>query len=71
MDDAANVLAMIFKIGVYAIWGGAVIFGFYYFFAIWFAILCNVGFFMGLITSVFAIFILAPILLTLIAMFKS
>ncbi len=63
-------LVKIFKYGVYAIWGGAVIFGFYYFFAILFGLLSEVGPFMGLLLIVFAIFFIAPVLLTLIAMFK-
>ncbi len=60
----------VFKYGVYAIWGGAVIFGFYYFFAIMFGIMSEVDPVMGLVVFVFGIFIIAPSILTLIAMFK-
>lgn len=60
----------IFKYGIYAIWFGAVIFGFYYFFAIMFGIMSEVGPFMAMFIFVFGIFFLSPIILTLIAMFK-
>lgn len=71
MDELATFLAKVFKYGVYAIWGGAVIFGLYYFFAIMFGIISEVGPFMGLFIFLFGIFFIAPSILTLIAMFKS
>ena len=62
--------AKVFAYGIYAIWGGAVIFGLYYFFAIMFGIISEVGPLMGLFIFLFGIFFIAPSILTLIAMFK-
>ena len=70
MDGIEEFFSKVFKFGVGAIWIGAVIFGFYYFFAILFGIMSEVGPFMGLFLFVFGIFFISPVILTLIAMFK-
>ena len=70
MDEFEAFFAKVFAYGVYAIWGGAVIFGFYYFFAIMFGIISEVGPLMGLFIFLFGIFFIAPSILTLIAMCK-
>lgn len=71
MDEFEAFFAKVFMFGVYAIWLGAVIFGLYWFFAILFGILAEVGPFMGLFLLVFGIFFISPVILTVIAMFKS
>ncbi len=70
MDEFEAFFAKVFAYGIYAIWGGAVIFGLYYFFAIMFGIISEVGPLMGLFVFLFGIFFIAPSILTLIAMFK-
>ena len=65
-----DVLFTIFKYGVYAIWLIGVICGLWYFLAMFFAILFHVDFFTRVFITIFAIFAIAPSLLTLIAMFK-
>jgi len=65
-----DVLFTIFKYGVYAIWLIGVIYGLWYFLAMFFAILFHVDYFTRVVVTIFAIFAIAPSLLTLIAMFK-
>ena len=71
MDEFEAFFGKVFMYGIYAIWGGAVIFGLYYFFAIMFGIMSEVGPLMGLFIVLFGIFFIAPSILTLIAMFKN
>ncbi len=71
MDELETFFGKVFVFGICAIWVGTVIFGFFYFFGILFGIMAEVGPFMGLFVLFFGIFFISPVILTLIAMFKT
>ena len=60
----------VFMWGIRIIWGIGILFGLWYSLAFTFALVCEVGPFMGLFVLVFEFFLLCPVIVILINLFK-